>query len=198
MLALIMAGGEGSRLNLGEKPLVQVGGQPMIAHVIDAFRSFGSDVVVVASRKTPMTQNWCRVTGTDLFCAGGRGYIEDMVSAVSDLHETGPLFISVSDIPCLNPQIIALVDAEYRKSGKDACSTWVPLSLIRSPRDTDYIEKVNGVPACPAGVNILRGGLIGQPQEELRLLLQEPRLGHNVNTRSDLAYVNSFFRKKVP
>ena len=37
MHALIMAGGVGSRLERGEKPLILVRGKPMIAYVIDAF-----------------------------------------------------------------------------------------------------------------------------------------------------------------
>jgi hypothetical protein len=78
MLAVIMAGGKGSRLNLGEKPLVTIAGRPMISYVIRAFEMYGCHIVVVASDKTPMTQNWCRVSGIDLFCAKGNGYVEDM------------------------------------------------------------------------------------------------------------------------
>ena len=34
MRALIMAGGAGSRLNLGEKPLILINNQPMIGYII--------------------------------------------------------------------------------------------------------------------------------------------------------------------
>lgn len=196
MLALIMAGGEGNRLNLGEKPLVSVGGKPMIAQVIGAFRTYGSNVVVVTSRKTPMTRNWCRVSGIDMISTEGQGYIEDMVSAVTELDENEPLFVSVSDIPCLTAGIVEMIHTAYQNSGKDACSTWVPLTLVRSRQEIRYTEQVQGVAAFPAGVNILRGDRIREPQEEFRLLLQEPRLAHNINTRADLAYVNTFFLKK--
>jgi adenosylcobinamide-phosphate guanylyltransferase len=195
MLALIMAGGEGSRLNLGEKPLVRVGGKPMIAHVIHAFKTYGCDVVVVASGKTPMTQNWCRTTGIDLIPAAGSGYIEDMVEAVITLGEQHPLFVSVSDLPCLQPDIVGTIETLYRHSGKDACSSWIPVSLIKNIREVPYIEKVEGSDACPCGINILRGDLIQEPQEEFRLLLNEPRLAHNVNTRTDLEYADRVLRE---
>jgi len=39
-----------------------------------------------------------------------------------------------------------------------------------------YTKTVNGTEACPAGINILRGDLIEQPQDELQLLLDEPGL----------------------
>lgn len=192
MLALIMAGGEGSRLNMGEKPLVMIAGSPMLAHVIHAFSSCGCEVVVVASKKTPMTQNWCRTTGIDLIPAEGEGYVEDMVSAVIALGESRPLFVSVSDIPCLTSSTVQTIHAAYRTSGRDACSTWVPLSLFKNPRDIRYVEKVGDVPACPAGVNVLRGDLIEQVQDEFRLLLPDPRLAFNVNTRADLTFTDSF------
>jgi adenosylcobinamide-phosphate guanylyltransferase len=193
MLALIMAGGEGSRLCMGEKPLVNVSGSPMIAHVIQAFHESGCKVVVVASGKTPMTQNWCRATGIDLFQAPGEGYIEDMVTAVTSLDEAAPLFVSVSDLPCLTPEIVNVIHDSYDASGKDACSTWVPVSLVKNNREIRYVELIDGIEACPAGVNIIRGDIIDRQQDEYRLLLQEPRLAFNVNTRADLEFTNLFF-----
>jgi adenosylcobinamide-phosphate guanylyltransferase len=197
MYALIMAGGEGSRLNLGEKPLVTIAGQPMIARVIRAFETFGCDVVVVASRKTPMTQNWCRAAGIDLFCSEGTGYIGDMVEAVLSLDEQSPLFVAVSDLPCLHAEVLGTIHAAYRESGKDACSTWVPLSLVRDHRDVQYQENIDGIAACPCGINILRGDRISEPQDELRLLLHDQRLAYNVNTRTDLAYADTFLKHHI-
>ena len=60
MLALILAGGEGSRLRLGEKALVMVHDRPMISWVIEAFIDAGCEPVVVTSYKTPITRNGCR------------------------------------------------------------------------------------------------------------------------------------------
>ena len=55
-----------------------------------------------------------------------------------------------------------------------------------------YHEQIGGVDACPAGVNILRGRRIGAEQDEFALLLDEPRLALNVNTREDLARTEAF------
>ncbi len=59
-----------------------------------------------------------------------------------------------------------------------------------------YRETVNRVEACPAGVNILRGDLIDRPQDELQLLLDEPGLALNVNTRADRARAEDFLRSR--
>ena len=193
MLALIMAGGSGSRLNLGEKPLIPIRGRPMIAYVIDAFCAGGFDPFVAASPNTPMTMNWCRAHGIAFCKAEGRGYVEDMISAVEILDERHPLFVCVSDIPCLTAKVIRQIAEVYHMSGKDACSAWVPADLFHSCRGSiSYREKVNGIEACPAGINILRGDLISQPQEELQVLLNEPGLALNVNTRADLAKAEEF------
>ena len=198
MHALIMAGGSGSRLNLGEKPLISIRGRPMIAYVIDAFCSGGFDPVVAASPKTPMTINWCRAHGIAFCKAEGRGYIEDMISAVETLDEQHPLFICVSDIPFITAKIIRQIADSYHTSGKDACSTWVPSDLVHSCRGSiPYREQVNGIEACPAGVNILRGDLISQRQDELQVLLSEPGLALNVNTRADLAKAEAFIKRQT-
>jgi adenosylcobinamide-phosphate guanylyltransferase len=186
MRALIMAGGSGSRLNGGEKPLVLVCGQPMIAYVIRAFQEAGCEPVIAGSPKTPMTANWCRANGI-LFCrTDGQGYVDDMVQAVQSLEENGPLFISVSDIPCITAEIISSIITAYGSCSRDALSTWVPTSLASTCRESmPYRELVGSIEACPAGINIIRGDRAGEVQEEFRLLLQEPCLALNVNTRAD-------------
>lgn len=188
-----MAGGAGSRLARGEKPLSLVCGRPMISYITDAFRSAGCEPVVVISRKTPMTANWCRAHGIPVLRTNGDGYIEDMVNAVQYLEEKKPLIISVSDIPCITPEIIGEIIRSYQDCGKDALSTWIPAHRVKSCRGgMPYHERINRIDACPAGLNILRGDIIDRVQEEFLLLLDEPQLAMNVNTREDLARAEAF------
>ena len=191
-----MAGGSGSRLSMGEKPLISICGVPMIFYVIDAFSAAGLDPVVVASPKTPMTMNWCSAHSITFLKAEGKGFVEDMISAVQTLDEHRPLFVCVSDIPCITREIIQSVADAYHKAGKDACSAWVPAGLVHAcSGGIPYREQVHGVEACPAGVNILRGDLIEQPQEELQVLLNEPGLALNVNTPADIARAEDFLKR---
>ncbi len=196
MRALIMAGGAGSRLNLGEKPLVSCGGLPMISYVVDAFCDAGYEPFVAVTARTPMTQNWCRAHEIAFCKAPGKGFIEDMVEVVTALEETLPLFVSVSDIPCITPTILRTIHDRYIDSGKDACSTWVPASLMHSDHKEAICHgQVENIMACPVGVNILRGDCIKEPQDELQLLLSDPRLAMNVNTRADLLRAEGFIRE---
>lgn len=193
MRALIMAGGAGSRLRRGEKPLLPVCGRPMVSYITDTFRSAGCEPVVVVSQRTPMTANWCRAYGIPVIRTDGTGFVEDMVSAVRMLKEDSSLVISVADIPCITPSMIMTILRSYHDCRKDALSTWVPAHHVKTCRGgMPYHEQIGGVDACPAGINILRGDDIGAEQEEFALLLDDPRLAMNVNTREDLARTEAF------
>jgi adenosylcobinamide-phosphate guanylyltransferase len=195
MLALIMAGGAGTRLNLGEKPLVQVCGRPMIEYVIHAFEQADIEVIVVVSPGTPYTGNWCRAHRIPLVTADGTGYIPDLVQAVGETGTRNPLFTCVSDLPCLTPGIVEEIRRAYVQSGKDACSTWVPTRLCeQSGCRATCIETIDGEPASPAGINILRGDRIRDEQDELQLLMCHTNLIYNINTREELLAAEQFLR----
>ena len=194
MLALILAGGEGSRLRLGEKALVTVAGRPMLSRVIEAFAGADVEPVVVTSHKTPFTRNFCRANDIEFIDTEGIGYVEDMCEAVALSGEDGALFTAAADIPYLTADIVCQVRDAYFASGKAACSTWIPISLCEEygmqPR---YREIIEGVPATPCALNILTGSLVGEEQEEKAVLLHEPGLAFNVNTREELAAAENMF-----
>jgi adenosylcobinamide-phosphate guanylyltransferase len=181
MLALILAGGDGSRLGLGEKALVPVCGKPMIARVTEAFLGAGCEPVVVTSHKTPYTKNWCRAFGLSYLDTAGAGYVEDLGEAVEMTGEEGALFTSAADIPALTSSVIRRIRDAHAASGKPACSVWVPAAYQMEPR---YLREIDGVPATPCALNIITGN---SAQDELVLLLDEPGLALNINTREDLA-----------
>ncbi len=196
MLALIMGGGEGTRLDLGEKPLVLLKGKPMLSSVIDAFEQAGNEVVVVLTPRTPYTANWCRVHGISYLMTGGNGYVSDLVEAVCELEEQNPLFTAVSDLPCLRPSTVHRIRVYYEQAARPACSTWVPARILRERGiSCDYMDSVDGVEAVPAGVNILLGSRIREEQEESRLLLSQLDLALHVNTRSDLDLARTLCRE---
>jgi len=195
MLALILAGGEGSRLKLGEKALVPVADRPMLSWVIDAFVGANIEPIVVTSHKTPYTRNFCRANNIDMINTSGAGYIEDLQEAVRFSEEDGALFTSAADIPYLTSSIIERVRTAYVDSGKSACSTWVPLKICKqygmAPR---YIQEINGVPATPCALNIFLGSMVNDVQDEVAILLDEPGLAFNVNTREELEQAESLYK----
>ena len=118
MHALILAGGGGTRLDLGEKSLVTLQGRPMIEYVVDAFRAAGHEVIVVLTKKTPYTRNWCRACGVAHITASGSGYIEDIGEAAEFLELMNPFFTCGADLPCLRPVVIREIEENVPGIGK--------------------------------------------------------------------------------
>lgn len=196
MLALIMAGGAGTRLGMGEKPLVTLAGRPMLQYVTDAFIGAGHEILIVVSDNVPMTKNWCRAGGFEFFNASGAGYVEDLIECIIETGEQNPFFSCVSDMPGLTPGVIEEVLDNYNRSSKPALSVWIPEKYLFDAGCTPtYSETVGGCSACPVGLNILDGSLIEQSQEESRLLLERPELAFNVNCRKDLDSFLNFIEK---
>ena len=198
MLALIFAGGEGSRLKLGEKALVTVGGRAMLSRVVDAFLASGDEPVAVTSHKTPFTRNFCRAQGIDFIDTAGAGYLEDLHEAVELSGENGPIFTSAADIPYLTADIINQVKSAYFASGCEACSAWIPLEFCRrfntEPR---YCMTVEGIEAAPCALNIFLGAKLLDEQSEHAILLNEPKMAFNVNTREELEAAEKAFGKEI-
>ena len=89
--AIVMAGGMGTRMGVKkEKPLIEVGGIPMIQYVINALlASKGiSDVIILTSPNTPKTSKFARIRGYSVFQTPGNGYIEDLQYYISECFPT--------------------------------------------------------------------------------------------------------------
>jgi adenosylcobinamide-phosphate guanylyltransferase len=118
-----------------------------------------------------------------------------MIEIVNLLEEKNPLFVSVSDLPCLNVRTVIAIKNAYFNSGRDACSTWIPVKRWKSRRENiPYREWIDGIEAFPAGINILRGDRIADPQDEYKILSDDPCLALNVNTRADLSEAELFMK----
>ena len=191
MLGLILAGGRGVRYGTGEKPLALCAGRPMIERVAEALEEAGLEVVIVASPCTPFTQNWCRAHELLCVCTGGAGYVEDLAEAARLLDLGEPALCVSADLPCLTPALVAGVVAAYEAQDLPALSVWVPIGDDEEC-DAPCIEVVDGRRAVPTGVNVLDGGRMGEVQEEVRLLVDDPRLRHNVNTPAALTAAEAF------
>lgn len=187
-----MAGGAGSRLEMGEKPLVTVSGKPMLQYVIEAFAGAGHEILVVTSDLVPMTKNWCRARGFEIYNASGAGYIEDLLECIRETCITGPVFSCVSDLPGLNSDIIEMVLEKYLAEDKPALSVWVPEKYFSEGGCVpSYVESIDGCPACPVGLNIIDASMADEVQDEYRMLLRKPELAYNVNCKKDF---DSFLR----
>ncbi|WP_414470374.1 NTP transferase domain-containing protein [Methanobacterium sp. ACI-7] len=183
VIALIMAGGKGSRMNLNiEKPLIMINNKPMIQYVIGALNNSKiDDIIVAVSKNTPETEKFLKGIGIKTIMTSGNDYVHDLGLILSNFNEADVLLTLTSDLPLLTEDIIDEVIKKYEKSTKPAMSVMVPADLFKK-----YDLKPTSVfdDLVPSGLNILRG--INKTQNEEVLIISKIELALNINTCEDI------------
>ncbi|ETA66630.1 GTP--adenosylcobinamide-phosphate guanylyltransferase [Methanolobus sp. WCC1] len=194
MDAIIMAGGFGSRLGMGEKPCVELLGKPLISYVIDALQKTENigDIYVAVSPATPKTASYVEEEydgKVQVIPTGGGNYVGDMVYAVKAACISDPLMVLMSDLPLLTPELLEKVIAEYKVCGKPAMSIFSPISVCKSlgiRPDTVFNWGGEGKLIVPSGVNILDGKDVDHEQDYVSLVMDDVEFALNINTADDL------------
>jgi|Deesub1362B_J571_1020462.scaffolds.fasta_scaffold00022_74 adenosylcobinamide-phosphate guanylyltransferase len=165
--ALLMCGGRGKRLGMGEKPLVKIKGKPLIDYALDTL-SVCEEVICVASPLTPETAAYLSSQGLEVFMAPGDGFIEDMRLAIETLSITEPVVVMSSDVVLLE-SILEDVISFYYSCESEAVALY---------SNGESGEK-------PVGINILDGFFIDREQSQSIFYISENEYV-NVNTPDDL------------
>ena len=192
MDAIVMAGGLGKRLGMGEKPCIEVLGKPLISYVVDALEDAEKidRIFVAVSPSTPNTETVVSKYYGDrvkVIRTAGGNYVGDMVYAVESAGIVEPVLIIMSDLPLIRPELIDSIISEYEKCGKPAMSVHVPIDVCKSLGvRPDTVFNRNGNLIVPTGINVLDGKDIHKEQEDFNLILEIPELALNINTVDDL------------
>jgi len=198
MDALVMAGGKGTRLNMGEKPLALLLGRPLLDYVISSLAESSVDRIVLAvTNSVPRTASWARTRGLRTVTTPGTGYVADMIWAVKSVGITEPLLIIMADLPLVTARTIDHILAVYQELPEPALSVHTGLKLHSEiGRRPDAVFNYQGQMIVPAGVNILDGSRIEEEQEDYHLILNCRELAINVNTPQDLLLCESILKKR--
>ena len=194
--AIVMAGGKGTRMGVKkEKPLIEVGGIPMIQHVINALLASKriSDIIILTSPNTPKTFKFACIKGYSVFQTPGNGYIEDLQYYISECfhHNPNKIILTITaDLPLITSEIINQVLIEYAKSHKPAMCIAVPVELFKKNGLKPSIVLGDVV---PSGLNILRSNNKQQDEEVLRLGKIE--LAVNINSCEDIVVLEDVLSK---
>jgi len=183
-----MAGGRGSRLKMGEKPMVTLLGRPLIEYVCTALEESTVQRIFVALTDTvPDTRRWTVERGLEVLETEGRGFVADMVSAVQTIGTSEPVLIIMADLPLINSELIDQIIEVYDQRPEPALSTHTPLSLHRRlGRRPDSLFNYQGQLIVPSGINVLDGSQIEREQEDFHFILERIELAVNVNVVDDL------------
>jgi adenosylcobinamide-phosphate guanylyltransferase len=184
MDALVMCGGRGSRLDVDtEKPLFEVGGEPMIDRVCGALAESHVETVYAAtSPQAPRTRAHLRDRPVEILEAPGEGYVADLDYA---LEATGrPALTVASDLPLLDSDV---VDDVLTAHAEGSLTVAVPATLKELLGvSVDRTMQESGERVAPTGLNVV-GELTdgeGSPDSDL-WVSYDARLAVNVNRLED-------------
>ncbi len=197
--ALIMAGGKGSRMALSEeKPLLQVGGKPVIMHVLKALEKAKkiSSTVVAISGNTPETAKLMRKLSVLTIKTPGNEYVSDMGYAVRVLKLQTVLAIG-ADFPLITAEIVDGIVEYYERCRKPALSVVVPMETkISLGLGGKYGFELNGKCVVPAGINIIDGRRIDEEELEEEIFVSSRiEVAMNINTVQELQIAEELFKK---
>jgi len=204
MDAVVMAGGFGRRLGMGEKGLVHALGKPLLEYVLTALISAKQidKIFVATSKNTPETYRWVQ----DNYSLGnviplktlGSGFVADLAHASKEAGINGPFFIIMSDLVLITPQLIDFVIGVYNQCDTFALSTYVPMDVCASVgiRPDTVFHKDKKI-IVPVGVNILDGRFMDREQSDFNLISECPEFAVNINTADDLRICEQMLRKRI-
>jgi len=195
--ALVMAGGKGTRMKLREeKPMLKVGGKPMIQRVLDALKNAESvdEIVVAVSKYTPRTARFVKTFPVKVLETPAKDYVSDIKYAVRRLKLDTVLIIS-ADLPLVSGEVIDGIIERYRRCDKPALTGVVPMETKERLRlGGEYILKAGDRRLVPAGINVVDGERIdeGELEEEI-FVFNDENVAVNVNTILELEIAENLF-----
>jgi adenosylcobinamide-phosphate guanylyltransferase len=198
--ALVMAGGKGTRMALSEeKPLLQVGGKPVIEHVLTALKEAKkvSSVVVAVSDYTPKTAKLMLKFPVSVIKTPGKEYVSDMGYAVRTLGLQTVLAIG-ADFPLITSEVIDAIVEHYERCGKPALSVVVSMETkAKLGLGGKYGFELNGKHVVPAGINVIDGRRIDEKElDEEMYVSDRQEVAMNINTIQELKIAGELFSKR--
>ena len=196
--ALVMAGGKGARMALSEeKPLIRVGGKPIIEHVLVALKNAKkvSSIVVAVSDYTPKTAQLMLQFPVSVIKTPGKEYVYDMGYAIRTLGLQTVLAIG-ADLPLITAEVIDAIVECYERCGKPALSVVVSMETKEKlGLSTKYGFEFCGRRVVPAGINVIDGRRIEEEKLDEEIYVSDQKeVAMNINTIQELRIAETFFK----
>jgi adenosylcobinamide-phosphate guanylyltransferase len=199
--ALVMAGGKGTRMALSEeKPLLQVGGNAVIKHVLTALKDAKkvNSIVVAVSDYTPKTAKLMLKFPVSVIKTPGKEYVFDMGYAIRTLRLQKVLAIG-ADFPLITAEVIDAIVEHYERCGKPALSVVVSMETkAQLGLGGKYGFELNGKRVVPAGINMIDGRRIDEEKLEEEIYVSDLKeVAMNINTIQELRIAENLFKKHL-
>jgi len=187
MIALVMAGGKGTRMQLNDEKLLLHYKKPIILHVIDSLKNSNcfSKILAVTSCNSPKTKKLLEENSIEIFDTPGIGYVEDLNLVLQTFHDE---FLVVSgDLPLLDKEIIQKITNFY-----DPQKNWTSILvtnkyLISLGLESDYSVNFADQICHYTGISLVNAEKITSLKNlvENYIVLDDKRIAFNLNSKQD-------------
>lgn len=184
MIAIVMAGGKGSRMNFMEKPLIKIGRKTILERVINALSKADLDILVAVSRYTHRTAEKAKEMKLKIVETPGNGYIEDCQFLLKRFNLDSALVVS-ADLPFISSKLIKDVIRKYEQIKKPVCVAIPEIDYISMGFNPGINIKENNKRLVPIGINIME-----RKEREDYIYIISSREAININTIEELEIVN--------
>ena len=194
MIALVMAGGKGTRMNSSEEKLLLEYKKPVVFHVIDALKNSNcfTKVVAATSSNSPNTKDILEQKGVETFETKGEGYSRDLNSVLQGIEDN--IFVTSGDLPFLDQDIIKSMIEKF-DMGNIWTSFLVSTKFLNSlGMESDIVIKHEETDCAYTGISIINARKITDLNEieQDYVILDDKRIAFNLNTNEDYRLLNSF------
>jgi adenosylcobinamide-phosphate guanylyltransferase len=202
VVALVMAGGKGTRMKLAEeKPLIKVCGKPVIEYVLSALKEAKKidSIVVATSSCTPKTTQLMKKLGVKYIETPGKDYVSDMGYVVQTL-KLGVFLAIAADLPLVRGEMIDAVMEHYECCGKPALTVAVPLEVkAKLGMCIEYSFQEAGCDLVPVGINVIDGHKRYGDEwlDQDIYILNHEELAVNINTVPELQLAERLLTQKA-
>lgn len=187
MIAIVMAGGKGTRMNLDDEKLLLQYKKPIVLHVIDSLKKSNcfSKILAITSSNSPKTKNLLEENNIETFDTPGIGYVEDLNLVLQTLDDD--IFITSGDLPLLDEEIIQEIVNHY-----DPQINWVSILVTNNfltslGISSDYSTTFENQTCHYTGISLVNSKKISSLEklDENYIMLNDKRIALNLNTKED-------------
>lgn len=185
MIALVMAGGKGTRMNLPEEKLLLEHKKQLVLHVIDALRESNcfSKIVAATSDNAPKTENLLKHHGVDIIKTKGDDYVSDLISVLPNFDEF--VFVVSGDLPLLDDTTIRVLVSKHHND-----ASWQSFVVTKSflgsiGIQSEFKTNLDGKECYYTGISIVNPKKISSTIMEVNTIFDDKKIAVNLNTKQD-------------
>jgi adenosylcobinamide-phosphate guanylyltransferase len=185
MIALVMAGGKGTRMKMSGEKLLLHHKKPIILHVIEALEQSKcfSKILAATSPNSPNTEKLVS-EHVGIIKTKGEGYVSDLNYALSGLDE--PVFVVSGDLPLLDYITIQGLVSKYEKNAQWQSFVVTKKFLDQNNLNLEFSTITNGEKCYYTGISIVNPKSSNQ---ETCTIYNDAKIAVNLNTKEDYSKI---------